>query len=130
MIGPHILMHWLDNIDDASLDSAVPTGSWYTRDLYDKPGAADLVDDEFYCQLAAVAILMGDKSVVTVIQEAHSRILLFAGVLQAHELIGGGGSRLDAKTLSDVYIDDLIVLCCSNEISVPVELTARLALAD
>ena len=44
--------------------------------------------------------------------------------------MGGGGSRLDSETLSDVYIDDLVILCCSSSISAPVELTARLALAD
>ena len=76
IIGLRIPMHWLDDTNDVSLVSAVPTGSWYTRDLYDKPGAADLVDDECYCQLAVVAVLTGDKSAVTVIQEAHSRILL------------------------------------------------------
>ena len=87
------------------------------------------MDDPYYCQLGAVAVLMGDKSAVTVIQEAHARILLRAGVGQAHELIGGGGSRLDSETLSDVYIDDLIALCCTEQMSVPLELAARLALA-
>ena len=128
VIGPRIPKQCLDNIDDASLDSAVPSGDWYTRDLFDKPGGADVVDDSYYCQLGAVAVLMGAKAVVTVIQESHTRILLRAGVLQAHKLIGAGGSRLDSETLSDVYIDDLIVSCCTEQMSVPLELSARLAL--
>ena len=45
VIGPRIPKQWLDNIDDASLESAVPSGDWYTRDLFDKPGGADVVDD-------------------------------------------------------------------------------------
>ena len=98
VIGPRIPKQWLDNIDVALLDSAVPSGDWYTRDLFDKPGGADVVDDPFDFQLEAVAVLVRDKSAVTVIQEAHTRILLRAGVLQAHELIGGGGSRLDSET--------------------------------
>ena len=130
VIGPRIPRSWLDDIEDASQDSAVPVGDWYTRDIFDKPGRADVVDDEYYCRLACVAVLMGEKSAVTAIQEAHLRILLRAGVWQAHELIGGGGSRLEGDMLTDVYIDDLIVLCCTNEICAPVELTARLAMAD
>ena len=98
--------------------------------LTSQPGGADVVDDSYDCQLGAVAVFMGDKSVVRAIQEAHTRILLRAGVLQAHELIGGGGSRLDSETLSDVDIDVLIVLCCTEQMSYPLELAARLALAD
>ena len=96
VIGPRIPKQWLDNIDDASLESAVPSGDWYTRDLFDRTGGADVVDDSYDCQLGAVAVLMGDNSAVTVIQEAHTRILLRAGVLQEHELIGGGGINANA----------------------------------
>ena len=79
------------------------SGYWYTCDLFDKPGGADVVDDYFCCQLEAVAVLMGDKSAVTVLREAHTRILLRAGVLQAHELIGGGGSRLDSEVVRRLH---------------------------
>ena len=75
VVGLRIPKSWLHDIDDASLDSAEPDGGWYTRDLYDKPGDADVVYEDFYCQVAAVAISMGDKSSVTVIQDAHTRIL-------------------------------------------------------
>ena len=76
VVGPRIPKSWLDNLDDESLDSAEPEGHWYVRDLFDKPGNADQVDPEYYCQVAAAAVLMGDVNAVTVIQESHARIIL------------------------------------------------------
>ena len=45
-------------------------------------------------------------------------------------MLGGAGARFEGETFGDVYIDDLIVLVMSRSMSIPAELTARLAAAD
>jgi hypothetical protein len=53
---------------------------------------------------------MGDKNAVTMIQEAHRRKLISAGVLRPEELLMPGNPFPSGRILGDVCIDDLALL--------------------
>ena len=76
IIGPRVPRSWFSCLDNMDLYLIDEFETWYTNDLYSPAaGPSHSVDNDMFCQLSARAVLMGDKSAVTVIQEAHTRIL-------------------------------------------------------
>eukprot|EP00971_Amphidinium_carterae_P195176 3873124-Amphidinium_carterae.1 len=74
--------------------------------------------------------MMGDLGAVTVVQEAHSRMMVAKRVLHPAELIGGSPEFAWQNTMGDVYIDDLVVLVLGSLAYPPDELRHRLCTAD
>eukprot|EP00971_Amphidinium_carterae_P305814 6077501-Amphidinium_carterae.1 len=76
------------------------------------------------------AVMMGDIGAVSVVQEAHTRMMLQKRVLRPRELVGGSPEFMWHEAFGDVYIDDLVLLVLGSVSSPPKELRERLDLAD
>ena len=131
VIGPRLPRSWFDNIDDAALDDVTSFEPWCVSDLFARGDSAGKhLDEEHYCQLAIRGVMMGDVGAVTVVQEAHSRLLLSKRVLEPTELVGGSPEFGLHPVAGDVFIDDLVILVAGEACRPPPELLARLARAD
>jgi len=131
VIGPRIPRAWLLDIYNEGLDDVDDFPCWWARDL-GAQGAThpDPLDDAVFCQFAITGVMMGDIGAVTVIQEAHSRMLLSSRVLRPSELVGGSPFFGTTPLTGDVYIDDLVLLAVGEACRPPRELVERLARAD
>lgn len=131
VIGPRIPRAWLADIEDETLDLMDEFPSWWAADLGRAHRAeARSPDDRAFCQFAITGVMMGDIGAVTVIQEAHSRLLLSGRVLRPSELVGGSPFLGDLPLAGDVYIDDLVLMAVGEACRPPPELLERLSRAD
>eukprot|EP00971_Amphidinium_carterae_P187688 3725056-Amphidinium_carterae.1 len=131
VIGPRVPRSWFDNVSDVELDFAPDFECWCSSDLGLSAGEEGAqLDPASYCQIAMAAVMMGDLGAVTVVQEAHSRMMVANRVLHPGELIGGSPEFAWHKTMGDVYIDDLVLLVLGSLAYPPDELRLRLAAAD
>ena len=130
VIGPRVPRSWLADLDNESADRDLHFENWCASDLRVEAGEdGEWLDDDF-CQIAMTGVMMGDIGAVTVIQEAHTRMLLAHGVLEPTELVGGAPEVFSGDFMGDVYIDDLVLLMIGEMLVPPDGLVSRLAAAD
>ena len=78
---PRVPIECFDKIEDEGAGRDPPTRSWHGADLKLQAGeSGDKIDSSFR-QLALTGVMMGDTGAVSVIQEAHTRMLLQHRVL-------------------------------------------------
>ena len=100
-IGPRVPSSWFDCLEDESLDFNCDD-PWHSADLYSssEPTAAPVR----FVHVAVRAVMMGDLNAVAVVQEAHSRLLLKAGVLHPNTMPSSRLASFQGPTLADIYI--------------------------
>ena len=73
-------------------------------------------------RVCMTAVMMGDVGAVTVVQEAHTRLLLRSGVLSPETMVNSPFIKNPDGVQGDVYIDDLILMAVGSLCS-PLELS-------
>ena len=81
-------------------------------------------------RVCMTAVMMGDIGAVTVVQEAHTRLLLRSGVLSPETMVNSPFIKNPEGVQGDVYIDDLILMAIGSLCSPPQSLIEALQLAD
>ena len=114
VIGLPVPASWLHHLDDDSYvdvnDDDLET--WWEPDLCRSTG-----DDEPHdgCrQIAIVRVMMFDTNAVTVLEVAHRRQLVNAGVLRTDSLLLPERPLPQGAEFGDVYIDDLVLFSILN----------------
>ena len=109
VVGPRVPASWLHDVFDESLDSlpADSLDAWWESDLRNTRGRS--VAPEDYRQLAITGIMMGDTNAIAVLELAHRRQLISAGVLSPEASLLPGRPLPDGPEFGDVYIDDLVL---------------------
>ena len=64
------------DLHDEGQDQVDHFDPWCSADLVAPPGLPGFRLDDAYCQVALAGVVMGDVGAVSVIQEAHTRLLL------------------------------------------------------
>ena len=87
IIGPRIPASWLHDIDDDSRDEVNDDNlePWWEPDLC--RSTSDDEPHDGYRQIAIFGVMMGDTNAVTVLEMAHRRQLINAGVLRTDSLL-------------------------------------------
>ena len=87
VIGPRIPASWLHHIVDDTCDEINDTNmeSWWELDLRQSSDNDEPHDG--YRQIAIVGVMMGDTNAVSVLEMAHRRQLINAGVLRTDSLL-------------------------------------------
>ena len=109
VIGPRIPVSWLHHLDDPSWDdvNSDDLETWWEPDLRQSTHADEPHDD--FRQIAIVGVMMGDTNAVAVLEMAHRRQLINAGVLRSGSLLLPERPLPDGPEFGDVYIDDLVL---------------------
>ena len=110
-IGPRVPRSWFDYLDDEAFDDAGPdtVEDWWRSDLFASHDS-DSSPDHAFGQPAVQAVMMGDINAVTAIQHANRRILIESGAIRSEELMLAGAPFPSGKSISDMYVDDLMLL--------------------
>ena len=119
VVGPRLPRSWFEHLEDESRDRELGGDRWHAADLGAVgPGAGEALGDGF-CQLALAGVMMGDLGAVAVIQEAHTRMLLRAGVLSPAELLQAPWPFPEGPSAGDVYVDDPVLLMVGSVCAPP-----------
>ena len=91
----------MDNLSNEDLET------WWEPDLRQSTLAAEPHND--FRQIAMVGVMMGDTNAVAVLELAHRRQLINAGVLRTETLLLPERPLPQGPEFGDVYIDDLVL---------------------
>ena len=109
VIGPRIPASWLHHIDDDTCDDVNNDDleNWWEPDL--RQSSDDAEPHVGYRQMAIVGVMMGDTNAISVLEMAHRRQLINAGVLRTESLLLPERPLPQGTEFGDVFIDDLVL---------------------
>ena len=112
VIWPRIPRSWLAKLDDEVSDLVGTNGieSWITQELLTVCARLKSVSEQDHCQIAVMAIAVGDVSAVHTLECAHRRQILATRALNQRSLLVRGLPFPRTVTVGDVYID-VFVIC-------------------
>ena len=109
VIGPRIPASWSHHIEDDTCDDISDDNleTWWEADLRQSSVNDEPLDR--YRQIAIVGVMMGDANAVTVLEMAHRRQLINAGVLRTDSLLLPERPLPYGNEFGDENIDDLVL---------------------
>ena len=108
------------------MDDLENISDWCSSDLRTTSLGKGVQLDSSFVQPCIEGVMMGDLNAVTAVQEAHSRLLLNYGILTMDSMVSGTpefpSEQAFRTGVSDVYIDDLVLLCPGTGMHCPAPL--------